>query len=169
MIIQLTLIRDENSFLKNAIDKNKESIDRQIKETATLAKAKPELFESCESDFSHVKGKNILFVNNTLSIGGAEKVLITIMRKLINEGNTVHLFVVTGMGELAEHLPEGVQLLNQDFIHESVATAQGKKKLSKKVLNAEKDGFAGVGLLGYQARAFASMAKNGKFHMEKIA
>lgn len=143
--IQLTLLNDENKNIK-----------KQIKEINTEPN-------------DGLTNKKILFVNNTLSTGGAEKTMLNLLEKYINQGNIVHLFIITGMGELVSKLPKGVKLLNKDFDNENVLSAEGKQKLVSKVLKAEKQSFTGIRLFGYQMRALATMIRDGKVRFEKLA
>lgn len=165
LVIQTTLIRDENEKLKKELEKA----------TTNLKTTKKALDQYSTKNNNHtlmldnkLTGKNILFVNNTLSTGGAEKVMLTMMKRLIDQGNSVHLFVVTGMGELVSQLPDGVKLLNEHFEEESALSHEGKQILTSKVIAAQAKGFTGLRLFGYQAHALANMLRNGKIRAEKL-
>lgn len=58
--------------------------------------------------------KNILFVLNSLNIGGAEKSLVTILNMFDYEKYDVDLFLFGVEGELLNQLPSNVNLLPQD-------------------------------------------------------
>lgn len=170
MVIQLTLIRDENAKLKKQIEQAEKKLvlaNEQLQADTNLSERK--IAKQNFNKYLNIKNKNVLFVNNTLSTGGAEKVLLPLMKKFISNNNDVHLYVITGMGELVSQLPEGVKLLNENFDKESVLTAEGKRLLTNKVIAAETKSLTGLRLFGYQARAIANMIRNGKFQAEKLA
>lgn len=148
-VIQLTLLNNKNEELKNEIS----NLNALIKSNSQ--KNKP-------------KNKNILFVNNTLSTGGAETSLIETLTKY-SKNNKVYLYIMTGMGELINKIPKEVTILNENFDEESVLTNEGKKKLIKKIAAAEVNSFTGVRLAPYYVRAFATMIRNRKIHAEKFA
>lgn len=80
--------------------------------------------------------KKVLFVMNTLGRAGAEMALMELLRRLIERELEIHLYVLTGQGEMADCLPEGVKLLNKEFYPCSVHTAEGKRRLTKNSLKA---------------------------------
>lgn len=80
--------------------------------------------------------KSILFVINTMGIGGGEKALLELLRCMNLEEYDVSLFVLTGQGELLEQIPDGVHLLNRKYASVSVLDRSGKVKLVRTVLRA---------------------------------
>ncbi|MBQ9142132.1 MAG: glycosyltransferase [Lachnospiraceae bacterium] len=80
--------------------------------------------------------KKVLFVMNTLGRAGAEMALLELLRRLAEKDLEIHLYVLTGQGDMAEQLPEGVRLLNNAYQNVSVHTAEGKKLLAKNSLKA---------------------------------
>ncbi len=80
--------------------------------------------------------KKVLFVMNTLGRAGAEMALLELLRRLTEKDLEIHLLVLTGQGDMAEQLPEGVKLLNKAYQNVSVHTAEGKKLLAKNSLKA---------------------------------
>lgn len=117
---------------------------------------------------SEIQNQKILFVNNTLSTGGAEKMLLQTLQFFVNRGNNVHLYIMTGMGELIGKLPKGVTLLNKHFDDTSVLTKEGKNKLITKVIRAELKNFTGLKFAGYSIKAFWKMIREGKIYKEKL-
>lgn len=164
VVIQLTLLRDENKLLKDKINNAKKTFD----EAKGIIQSNQNPYQIVNMNLFNIHNKKILLVNNTLSTGGAEKSLINLMDVLLENGNNVHLFIITGMGELIKKIPKGVKLLNENFDQTSVLTAEGKKILTKKVLRAQKDNFTGLRLFKYSTTAFANMIKNGKINSEKL-
>ncbi len=61
-----------------------------------------------------LKKKKLLFVMESLRIGGAEKSLLTLLPMLDYEKYDVSLFLFRHNGELMKFLPETVHLLPED-------------------------------------------------------
>lgn len=80
--------------------------------------------------------KTILFVINTMGIGGGEKALLELFKHLNLEKYEVSLFVLTGQGELIKQVPGKVNILNEKYYPTSVLNYEGKKRLFKTVLKA---------------------------------
>ncbi len=80
--------------------------------------------------------KKILFVMNTLGRAGAEMALLELLRRLAEKDLEIHLYILTGQGEMLEQLPKGVKLLNRKYHSASVHTKDGKKLLAKTSLKA---------------------------------
>lgn len=80
--------------------------------------------------------KSILFVINTMGMGGGENALLELLRCIDLDAYDVSLFVLTGQGELISKLPDGVKLLNKEFFPISVLDKKGKRKLLQTVLKA---------------------------------
>ncbi|KAI4449345.1 hypothetical protein C823_003874 [Eubacterium plexicaudatum ASF492] len=76
----------------------------------------------------------ILFVINTLGLGGAETALLELLRRLSRDGCEISLYVMLAQGELADRLPDGVKLLNKNYRNCSVLSAKGRLEMAKTVL-----------------------------------
>ena len=80
--------------------------------------------------------KKVLFVMNTMGRAGAEMALLELLRRLQEKELEIHLFVLTGQGEMISQLPQGVKLLNKEYHDCSVHTADGKKLLMQTSIKA---------------------------------
>ena len=100
----------------------------------------------------------ILFVINTLSRAGAEMAMIELMRHLPE--HEVELFVLTGQGELSEELPEGVRLIGDEVVPESVHSKKGEKVLFLHTLRAAFSHGSGFKNLPYMVSGAFRMAHN---------
>lgn len=78
--------------------------------------------------------KKVLFAINTLGRAGAEKALIEILCRMNPAEYEISLYVCAGQGELISEVPDYVRLINKDFDEDSVLTAEGNKKLKKRVI-----------------------------------
>ena len=77
--------------------------------------------------------KKVLFVINTLGGAGAEKALLELLKRFTPDRYEVDLYVLLEQGELISQVPGYVNILNRDYMAESVLSAEGKKELNKKV------------------------------------
>ncbi len=115
--------------------------------------------------------KKILFVINTLSRAGAENALMALLRKLLREHGDEYelsLFVITGQGEMADEIPEGVKLLNGEYHDESVLSTAGRKLLRKTCLRVLfKDGNV-FRLFPYLVSNLAGMIAAKDFRADKL-
>lgn len=80
--------------------------------------------------------KSILFVINTMGMGGAENALLELLQQIDYEKYDVSLFVLTGQGELIDQIPEQVHLLNKKFFPIPVLDKAGEIRLFKTVIRA---------------------------------
>lgn len=80
--------------------------------------------------------KSILFVINTMGIGGAEKSLLELLNQIDLEQCEVALFVLTGQGELMDQVPAEIKLLNTKRFSVSVLDSKGKRRLIRTILKA---------------------------------
>lgn len=78
--------------------------------------------------------KSILFVINTMGMGGGEIAMIELLRQLDMEKYEISLLVLTGQGELIRKLPKKVNLLNKKYFPVSVLDWRGKIRLFKTVI-----------------------------------
>lgn len=77
--------------------------------------------------------KKVLFVINTLGGAGAERALLELLKRFTPDQYEVDLYILLEQGELISQVPEYVNILNRNYTAESVLSAEGKKKLNKKV------------------------------------
>lgn len=80
--------------------------------------------------------KSILFVINTMGMGGGEKALLELLKQIDMEKYEVSLLVLTGQGELIDQIPEKVTVLNEQFFPISVLNYPGRIRLMKTVIKA---------------------------------
>lgn len=73
--------------------------------------------------------KNILFVINTLGRAGAERALVTMIKRLDPDKFNISLYVCLGQGELINEIPEYVHIINDTYDSGSVLSSEGKKRL----------------------------------------
>ena len=78
--------------------------------------------------------KSILFVINTMGMGGGEKAILELLKQIDLKKYQVSLFVLTGQGELIDQIPEGVKVLNEQYFPISVLNYTGKISLVKTVV-----------------------------------
>lgn len=77
--------------------------------------------------------KKVLFVINTLGGAGAEKALLELLKRFSPQQYEIDLYVLLDQGELISQVPEYVNILNTEYLSESVLSVEGKKKLGKTV------------------------------------
>ncbi len=82
--------------------------------------------------------KKILFVINTMGRAGAEKCLLSMLKYMDTERFEISLFSVINRGEMFQHVPKGVRILNENPCTESVLDKKAKKELAKTII---KNGF----------------------------
>lgn len=80
--------------------------------------------------------KKFFFCINTLSRAGAETALMEMMRRLADMGYEIDLLVITGIGEMAGELPQGVRLINLDYEAVSILSPVGRSVLKKRIVRA---------------------------------
>ena len=77
--------------------------------------------------------KKVLFVINTLGGAGAERALLELLKRFTPDQYEVDVSILLEQGELISQVPEYVNILNRNYTAKSVLSAEGKKKLNKKV------------------------------------
>ena len=77
--------------------------------------------------------KTILFVINTMGIGGGEKAILELFNNIDLDEYEVFLYVLTGQGELIEKIPEKIKILNKKYYAVSVLDSRGKIRLLLKI------------------------------------
>ena len=80
--------------------------------------------------------KKILFVINTMGIGGGERGILELFDQIDSEKYEVSLFVLTGQGELIGQIPDKVHLLNTTYFPISVLDHSGKIRLIRTVIRS---------------------------------
>ncbi len=80
--------------------------------------------------------KKILFVINTMGMGGGEKSILQLLKQIDLSRYHVSLFVLTGQGELINQVPDGVRIINRINYPISVLDHTGKKRLIQTVIKA---------------------------------
>lgn len=112
--------------------------------------------------------KSILFVINTMGMGGGEKAILELLKQINPEKYQVSLFVLTGQGELIDQVPEGVEVLNEQYFPISVLNYAGKIRLMKTVVkNLLLKGIA-FKRMGYILENFWDMIKKGNIRCDKL-
>jgi len=112
--------------------------------------------------------KKILFIINTMGRAGAEVAILELLKRIDKSEYEVSLFVMTGQGELASGLPEGVRLLNSSYNDMPVHNKQGRKYLRKTVIKSIFRRAIFIRLFPYLAGNFFKMLFRGKILKDKL-
>lgn len=113
--------------------------------------------------------KTILFVINTFGVGGgAEKALLELLNQINYKEYEVHLYVLTGQGDLIAQLPGEVKLLNKRYFPISVLDHKGKVQLMKTAAKAMIVRGTILKRAGYLAKNLVDMIKAGEIRMDKL-
>lgn len=113
--------------------------------------------------------KTILFVINTFGIGGgAEKALLELLHQINYQDYTVHLYVLTGQGDLIDQLPKEVKVLNKVYFPVSVLDHQGKIRLMKTTAKAIAVRGTIFKRAGYLVKNLTDMVKAGDIRIDKL-
>ncbi len=112
--------------------------------------------------------KKVLFVMNTMGRGGAEMALLELLRRLAEKELEIHLYVLTGQGELTKQLPANVKILNKEYSENSVLTPEGKKMLAKTSLKALLRRGNVIRLFPYLFKQTIIMLRKGKLMPDKL-
>ncbi|MCQ2496992.1 MAG: glycosyltransferase [Lachnospiraceae bacterium] len=112
--------------------------------------------------------KKILFVINTMGLAGAEVALLELLRRIDKSEYEISLFVMTGQGELAAKIPEGVKLLNEKYNYSPVHDKQGRKILRKSVIKALFKRANIIRLFPYLLGNFVKMLFSGRILPDKL-
>lgn len=113
--------------------------------------------------------KSILFVVNTMGMGGAEKALLELFKHIDSGKYEVSLLVLTGQGELIGQLPPKVKLLNKRYFDVSVLDGRGKIRLAIKVMKAALTKGILLKRFSYVAQNLLDMIKEGDIRKDKLA
>lgn len=112
--------------------------------------------------------KSILFVINTMGIGGGEKALLELLRQMDLQKYEVSLFVLTGQGELINQLPDEINLLNKKNYPVSVHDRAGKIRLFKTILRLMFSRGTCVRRMRYLLNHLKNMIKQGNIQKDKL-
>lgn len=112
--------------------------------------------------------KSILFVINTMGIGGGEKALLELFRQMDLQQYEVSLFVLTGQGELFDQVPDGINLLNRKIYPISVHDRAGKIRLFKTILQSMFVRGTCFRRMRYLFRHWKNMIKQGNIQKDKL-
>lgn len=112
--------------------------------------------------------RSILFVINTMGIGGGEKALLEIFKRIDFKKYEVSLFVLTGQGELINQVPEQVKLLNKKYYPISVLNRAGKVRLFYTVIRAMIANNGLPGKMRYIISCLRMMMKQGDIRKDKL-
>lgn len=112
--------------------------------------------------------KKILFVINTMGYGGAERAMISLMKKLSPEEYDISLYVLLSQGELISEVPSYVRVLNPSYSKASVLSEEGKKQLKKQVFRQMLSNGALFFNIPYLIRNLTAMIARGKIALDKL-
>lgn len=112
--------------------------------------------------------KTILFVINTMGIGGGEKAILELFNNIDLDKYEVFLYVLTGQGELIGQIPEKVKILNNKYYAVSVLDNKGKIRLLKTVLRAMVSRGMFFKRVKYIVKNLLDMIKRREIRMDKL-
>ena len=112
--------------------------------------------------------KKVLFVINTLGGAGAEKALLELLKRFSPQQYEIDLYVLLDQGELISQVPEYVNILNTEYLSESVLSVEGKKKLGKTVWHRLWKHMALGKNLIYLIKNLTDMLKKKQIHTDKL-
>ncbi|MBR3825490.1 MAG: glycosyltransferase [Lachnospiraceae bacterium] len=112
--------------------------------------------------------KKILITINTLGLAGAEVAMLSLLKQLDPKEYEIHLFVLTGQGELRSRIPDYVKVLNSTYSESSVLSAEGRKYLMKTVLKALICKGKGITLFPYLCKHGFRQLREGKIRPDKL-
>lgn len=112
--------------------------------------------------------KKVLFVVNTLGVGGAERALLELLDSLDGEGYAVDLFVLLPRGELVSQVPGHVRVLNRRLDGRSVLDGAGRRALAWEVLACFFRNGGWLGKLGGVLRALPGMIWRRRVQPDKL-
>ncbi len=112
--------------------------------------------------------KKVLFVINTLGVGGAERALLELLDSLDGGEYAIDLLVLLGRGELMRQVPGHVRLLNARADGGSVLDGPGRRALVRMVSACFFRNGNWLGKLGGVLRALPSMVRNRRVQLDKL-
>mgnify|MGYP002509961323 CR=1 FL=1 len=112
--------------------------------------------------------KAVLFVINTMGMGGAERSLLNLLKYIDLDKYQVSLYVITGQGELLDQIPKEVTILNKRVFSVSVYSRDGRIRLLKTVLKAMINRITLIRSMGYILKNLLDMVKKGEVRKDKL-
>lgn len=112
--------------------------------------------------------KSILFVINTMGMGGGERGILELFDQIDLEKYEVSLFVLTGQGELISQIPDKVHLLNKIYFPISVLDHPGQVRLTKTAMRSMFAHGTICRRMNYIVRNLWDMIKKGEIQKDKI-
>lgn len=111
--------------------------------------------------------KKLLFVINTMGLGGAERAMTELMHTL-PEDIDISLQVMIPRGEVFAQVPERVHVLNQGADAGSVLDKGGRRAILRAAAASFFRRGAGLRLLPYLLRNYRAMKRAGRVQMDKL-
>ena len=112
--------------------------------------------------------RKVLFVINTLGVGGAEKALLEMLEFLRDRELSIDLYVLLGRGELMGRVPAHVRLLNRRRDCGSVLDKAGRRALAARSAACFFRYGHWAGKLGAVARSLPAMVRRGRLQPDKL-
>ncbi len=112
--------------------------------------------------------KSILFVINTLGMGGAERALIALLSALPYDRIDLYLYVMMNRGELFVQVPSRIHILNEEPDSGSVLDQAGRRKMAGIVLKSCLKNFNLIRKFPYLLSNYLQQRKRGKVQPEKL-
>lgn len=112
--------------------------------------------------------KSILFVINTMGVGGGAKAILELFKQFDFSKYEVSLFVLTGQGELVTQIPPEVKLLNKKYFPISVLDKAGEMQLLKTVIKSMFTRGTFFKRIGYVLSNLLDMIKKSVIHKDKL-
>ena len=112
--------------------------------------------------------KKVLFVTNTLGVGGAERALLELLNNLDREMYDIDLCLLLGRGELMNQVPDGVRLLNPKVNTGSVLDHPGRWALVGMVIACFFRNGRWAAKLASVLRALPPMLRRRRIQLDKL-
>ena len=112
--------------------------------------------------------RKVLFVINTMGIGGAERSLLEFLKRLDPQEFSVDLFVLLGRGELMGQIPKHVRLLNRRVDCGPLQGMSGQWALARMTAACFLNNGGLAGKLGSIARGLPPMLQSGRIQVDKL-
>lgn len=112
--------------------------------------------------------KKLLFVINTLGMGGAERALLDLLDSIAMEECSLDLLVLLPRGELFAQVPKSVHVLNRRTESSSVLDGAGRRALARETLACFFRGGGLIAKLGSVLRAVPPMLRHGRVQLDKL-
>lgn len=112
--------------------------------------------------------KKVLFVINTLGVGGAERALMDLLDCLDSNAYAIDLYVLLPRGELAAQVPKHVRVLNKHLEAKSVLDSAGRRALFRKVLSCFFRNGRWFHKLGGVLRDLGPMLRSRRVQLDKL-